>query len=56
MVMFIENFILVLMWYFYSDWKYFYKVMMLIVEWGLFLFGLFFLLVYYGVFYFFLKD
>ena len=50
MVTFIENSILVLMWYFYSDRKHSYKVMMLIAEWGLFLFGLLSLIVYYRVF------
>ena len=56
MVTFIENSILVLMWYFYSDWKHCFKVMMLIAEWSLFLFGLLSLLVYYRVFHPSLKN
>ena len=56
MVTFIENSILVLMWYFYSDWKHCFKVMMLIAEWDLFLFGLLSLLVYYRVFHPSLKN
>ncbi|XP_022809394.1 XK-related protein 6-like [Stylophora pistillata] len=56
LVTFIENSILLLVWYFYSDWKHFSRVMMLMAGWGLFLLGLLSLLLYYGIFHPSFKD
>jgi len=47
---FIENSIMVLLWYFLSDFDKVFKMIMLIVEWGAFLLGLVSVLLYYGVF------
>lgn len=55
-VTFIENSILVLLWYFLSDFDKVLKMIMLITEWGTFLLGLVSVLLYYGVFHPSLKD
>ena len=47
---FTENSIMVLLWYFLSDFDKRFKMIMLITEWGTFLLGLVSLLLYYGVF------
>ena len=48
LVTFIENSIMVLLWYFLSDFEKVFKV--IITEWGAFLLGLVSMLLYYGVF------
>ena len=50
LVTFIENSIMVLLWYFLSDFEKVFKMIMLITEWGTFLLGLVSVLLYYGVF------
>lgn len=51
LVTFIENSIMVLLWYFFSiNVDQVFKMIMLITEWGTFLLGLMSLLLYYGVF------
>ena len=50
LVTFIENSIMVLLWYFLSDFDKGFKMIMLITEWGAFLLGLVSVLLYYGVF------
>ena len=47
---FTENSIMVLLWYFLSDFDKRFKMIMLITEWGTFLLGLVSVLLYYGVF------
>ena len=50
LVTFIENSIMVLLWYFLSDFDKVFKMIMLITEWGAFLLGLVSVLLYYGIF------
>ena len=50
MMTFTENSIMVLLWYFLSDFDKVFKMIMLITEWGTFLIGLVSVLLYYGVF------
>ena len=50
LVTFVENSVMVLLWYFYSDFDQFFKVVMLITACGAFLIGLVSFLLYYGVF------
>ena len=50
LVTFIENSIMVLLWYFLSDFEKVFKVIIIITEWGAFLLGLVSMLLYYGVF------
>lgn len=47
---FVENSVMVLLWYFYSDFGQFFKVVMLATAWGTFLIGFVSVLLYYGVF------
>lgn len=49
-VTFAENSMLVLLWYFRSDGTQLLKAIMLVTEWGAFVFGLLSVLLYYGVF------
>ena len=50
LVTFIENSIMVLLWYFLSDFGKVFKMIMLITEWGAFLLGLVSVLLYYSIF------
>ena len=56
LVTFVENSILVLVWYFLSDVDEAFKMIVLIIEWGTFLLGIVSVLLYYGVFHPSLKD
>ena len=49
-VTFIENFVLVLLWYFYSDFGQVFKIVMTTAAWGSFLLGSVSVLLFYGVF------